>query len=346
MALIKCPECGREISDQAEICIHCGYPIKAKREEQQKLDEQKLEEKKRDKAEELKLRISEIEKIQNQEDKKAKLIKMAEETNHWRAYNQLGLLFFNINDLENAKRYFEKAAKGDYAEPNDMEYVYTNIGHTTALMANSDASLWEDAIQILDKRKTVLAMYVLGQIYDPDLKVFNYPNKGVGKSIYYFARCNYMYQSENRPTIEQIVAMSNLSVLFGNHRKEYILAAASSFLAYYWSNGKIGKNNYNVYRSEVEKEYGTSWVSEIEKLRYFKEVQELNSRFKQSISDNGHNYHTTQSLSENRPKCPTCGSFNIVAISGTRRFLSTGLFGIGSSDIGKTMRCKNCGYKW
>lgn len=27
MALIKCPECGREISDQAEICINCGIKI-------------------------------------------------------------------------------------------------------------------------------------------------------------------------------------------------------------------------------------------------------------------------------------------------------------------------------
>lgn len=27
MALIKCPECNKEISDKAEICVHCGYPI-------------------------------------------------------------------------------------------------------------------------------------------------------------------------------------------------------------------------------------------------------------------------------------------------------------------------------
>lgn len=27
MALIKCPECGREISDTSRICIHCGYPL-------------------------------------------------------------------------------------------------------------------------------------------------------------------------------------------------------------------------------------------------------------------------------------------------------------------------------
>ena len=29
MSLIKCPECKKEISDQAEKCIYCGYPIKA-----------------------------------------------------------------------------------------------------------------------------------------------------------------------------------------------------------------------------------------------------------------------------------------------------------------------------
>lgn len=27
MSLIKCPECGAEISDKARSCIHCGYPL-------------------------------------------------------------------------------------------------------------------------------------------------------------------------------------------------------------------------------------------------------------------------------------------------------------------------------
>ena len=27
MALIKCPECGKEISDKAEICVNCGMKI-------------------------------------------------------------------------------------------------------------------------------------------------------------------------------------------------------------------------------------------------------------------------------------------------------------------------------
>lgn len=30
MALIQCPECKKEVSDQAAVCIHCGYPLKTK----------------------------------------------------------------------------------------------------------------------------------------------------------------------------------------------------------------------------------------------------------------------------------------------------------------------------
>lgn len=34
MSLIKCPECGKEISDKSNVCIHCGYPIKDNSEKQ------------------------------------------------------------------------------------------------------------------------------------------------------------------------------------------------------------------------------------------------------------------------------------------------------------------------
>ena len=53
-----------------------------------------------------------------------------------------------------------------------------------------------------------------------------------------------------------------------------------------------------------------------------------------------------KSKQTNIPKCPTCGSTNIKKISGTKRYVSTGLFGLGSSNVGKTMECKNCHYKW
>lgn len=37
MALIKCPECGKEVSDKAAACIHCGYPLSNKKEKYYKV---------------------------------------------------------------------------------------------------------------------------------------------------------------------------------------------------------------------------------------------------------------------------------------------------------------------
>lgn len=53
-----------------------------------------------------------------------------------------------------------------------------------------------------------------------------------------------------------------------------------------------------------------------------------------------------ENITSHTPKCPTCGSTNISKISGSKRWLTTGLFGLASSDVGKTMKCNHCGYKW
>lgn len=41
MALIKCKECGKEISDKAEYCVHCGCPIEMSKEVKEKKEESK-----------------------------------------------------------------------------------------------------------------------------------------------------------------------------------------------------------------------------------------------------------------------------------------------------------------
>ena len=40
MALIICPECGKEISDKAKCCIHCGYPLEEEAQKQPELPEE------------------------------------------------------------------------------------------------------------------------------------------------------------------------------------------------------------------------------------------------------------------------------------------------------------------
>ena len=49
---------------------------------------------------------------------------------------------------------------------------------------------------------------------------------------------------------------------------------------------------------------------------------------------------------QNTPKCPTCGSTNIEKISIGKKSIGFIAVGVFSSNFGKTMHCKNCGYKW
>lgn len=49
---------------------------------------------------------------------------------------------------------------------------------------------------------------------------------------------------------------------------------------------------------------------------------------------------------ENKPKCPICGSTNIKEISTLSKVTSFAMVGLLSSKIGKQMKCENCGYKF
>lgn len=44
--------------------------------------------------------------------------------------------------------------------------------------------------------------------------------------------------------------------------------------------------------------------------------------------------------------CPTCGKQAGEKISVVSRGVSVGLFGLASNKIGKSFKCKNCGYTW
>lgn len=55
---------------------------------------------------------------------------------------------------------------------------------------------------------------------------------------------------------------------------------------------------------------------------------------------------TLDAKSANIPKCPTCGSTNVCKISAGKKAIGFVAVGVFSSNFGKTMHCKNCGYKW
>lgn len=47
-----------------------------------------------------------------------------------------------------------------------------------------------------------------------------------------------------------------------------------------------------------------------------------------------------------KPKCPLCGSKNLVKISTADRVVSVGMVGVASGKIGKQYKCKNCKHMW
>ena len=49
-----------------------------------------------------------------------------------------------------------------------------------------------------------------------------------------------------------------------------------------------------------------------------------------------------QTNTSNQPHCPYCNSTNLTKVSGTSRFASTLMFGIGSKKVGKQWKCNNC----
>lgn len=49
---------------------------------------------------------------------------------------------------------------------------------------------------------------------------------------------------------------------------------------------------------------------------------------------------------DNRPKCPTCGSTKLSKVSTISKAGSVALWGLFSQKVKKTWHCSNCGYEW
>ena len=73
-------------------------------------------------------------------------------------------------------------------------------------------------------------------------------------------------------------------------------------------------------------------------------IQEAWRNNKKNVQPMSRPIQTT--VQQNTPKCPTCGSTNIEKISTTKKAVGFVAVGIFSSNFGKTMHCKQCGYKW
>lgn len=91
---------------------------------------------------------------------------------------------------------------------------------------------------------------------------------------------------------------------------------------------------------------GLKAINKLEDNKKEMAVQNAERAKKKQEEQRMQEYLQQRSHQPNVPHCPTCGSTNVQKISGMKRWLSVGLFGLASSDVGKTMVCKKCGYKF
>mgnify|MGYP004564478641 FL=1 len=69
-------------------------------------------------------------------------------------------------------------------------------------------------------------------------------------------------------------------------------------------------------------------------------------KYKDTVAKFNNQEQPQQQTSKPIVTCPYCGSANCKKISAGHRWLSTGLFGLASSDIGKQWKCDNCKSKF
>lgn len=111
----------------------------------------------------------------------------------------------------------------------------------------------------------------------------------------------------------------------------------------YWLDGVvclIDNQNTKLLREELVKT-SPNYDEELFNQRYYWEI-ELNNRSQRNLQK----IKAVQQQASNIPKCPTCQSPDVEKISLSSKVVGGALFGLFSSNVRKTMHCKNCGYKW
>ncbi len=76
-----------------------------------------------------------------------------------------------------------------------------------------------------------------------------------------------------------------------------------------------------------------------------KSIQEKNQYY-QSLQKKACQKQDSKAKYKCVPKCPICNSTDIQKLSTTSKIIGVGLLGLASKTVGKTYKCKKCGYYW
>lgn len=263
MALIQCPECNKEVSDKATVCIHCGYPLNSN--------------------------------TSNNYDFNDILIKLEEQY----ALLQEILLY----------------QKDELMCYNSICNIFEDVKKTTTTEEQNDNLLF------------LLSKYIF-----PCREHLSW--KTVKR---YFEMIDFTRLSSNGYEVCVNTLISELD----------LIGIDIGYIIYWYILYQLLKNVPIDLSDKIKQKLsGNSALggTQLEQMYNFAN-QHLNDDV--SVKSINNNYiHQSNTRTPIVPKCPTCGSTNVNKISGAKKaagFLTVGVF---SSNLGKTMECKNCGYKW
>lgn len=131
------------------------------------------------------------------------------------------------------------------------------------------------------------------------------------------------------------------------NKNEQICDYCNNIMQYIPDEFLIGKRKC-IFKDELKDQFIDEYIKSSPEFDQYLFEHRDEDMFNKRMSDKAKMAHGKAVLEEQSrvAKCPSCGSANVSKIGVVNRTVSTGLFGLASSKIGKTHKCNNCGTTW
>lgn len=355
MALIKCPECGKEISDKATACIQCGCPMEQQKEnrgykiyfpilrdEEISLVRKLFSEVLGYSENEIKWFIEKGGCMNIASDltlNEAKLITIPFDDNDIQVYlrNESDETIF-WNDIG---IYFNKSVPQNhyYDRPVVSRKHLSEI--TTLVKKEIDKQKLDEKRRLEREKKLQNSPEMQKAIKENELKnAQKKSEKAQAEKDALVSRLEREKEAEANAKTKcvlwiicwSIICIWSFSVSKNGSHGWIVLI---SFLFAICGIGMLVLTKGSVEQMENDIKIASKSVEEYQKI--------IDSRLAYSKMQS-EKLRTEKELKH--PKCPNCGSMNTNYISTLNRAISVGTVGLASSKIGKQYECKKCKYKW
>lgn len=331
MALCKCIDCGKEISDRAEKCIHCGCPNYKYKYMRLCLCDKSIPHTRLEYSIAFQILL---------DAKGVKTIGNIDTDNFDVRNNKNGL---TRDRHESAKKWLRQNI--DIIDKEiDMETI-SLLSDYPKEDFESLAKVIKLELEILEEEKSdEVDLKSGGTEREEDSEINILDRDNVQKII---TTTNLIIESiksqaltilQIRDSVEIQLTNGGTALWLGRLVNAGIIIRTEADGKAFFQKNNISNEELNIKLQKVALENKEDWQ------RWEKEYEEYRAKERESFINM---IQSEVKISErNAIKCPNCGSKDVSKIGIVGRTVSVGFWGLASSSIGKTYKCSKCGYKW